>query len=595
MKEEYASQFNFRLLLWGLFLVIFFAAICGYFNWLRIYWLAELPNYIILLIFSIWGSWTGIKGKKDRIIVSPIDILVGIFFLYTTGRSVVSFFPHWPADRLVINVITFLFYFILRTHSYQLNNVQWCKIFRLVVYISVFHAIIAIFQACNWLPAYDSSKKMAGLFANPAFLGCFLGIGVCLCVSTILNKETLIIRLKFIYLLCPLLLGLYLSGSRTAWIATLITSATVIIIPFIKKKTRVMKYFIGISVITLILFFSAFTYKLHTDSVTGRLLIWNISCTMLMDSPVFGIGTDRFYSEYGNYQSMYFLSENRPTQEVMTASMNYYAFNEPLKVLVEQGIFGMALLLTLISYCIYCKNKRKNKYDRTVSQSSLSITSLLLIFGLFSYPFHFLIFNLLFILSLSQLTDQRNSFNPKTGESTHKYIRYITIITFLIAGSVSLLKIAAIFTWKTAKEKILTSEGDALKSYNFANQILNNNGSFLYNYGSELIDLGDYKLATKILERAKLYGNSVELHFKMAKISQAIGNTQEAERSLRIACAMNPKLFLPLYKLMSFFEETGQNAKCREIAQIIIDKPVKIHSETIKNIKDNARSYLKKR
>jgi hypothetical protein len=302
----------------------------------------------------------------------------------------------------------------------------------------------------------------------------------------------------------------------------------------------------------------------------------------------------RLITEYGNYQADYFLSGARAQEEILTASMNYYAFSEPLTLFIEEGIIGGILIIALIGYCIFLVLRLNEARDKAVRVAALSIVAVLLIFGLFSYPFQDLFFNLLLMLSLSIIAVPGSSKEQQGSPLVpHRLWRLGMIVLLLIAGGYAVLKLQAIYTWKTAKEKILVSEGDALASYNRAYGLLANNGAFLFNYGSELAALGQYQQALEILKRAMKYGNSVELHLQLGNVYQALGQLKDAERSLLKSSAMNPKLLLPIYKLMLFYKETGQIAKSKQVAQQILRKPVKVSSETIDNIKKNAELNTK--
>jgi hypothetical protein len=55
---------------------------------------------------------------------------------------------------------------------------------------------------------------------------------------------------------------------------------------------------------------------------------------------------------------------------------------------------------------------------------------------------------------------------------------------------------------------------------------------------------------------------------------------------------MCPVKFMPLYKLFQLYEITGNTENARKIAKVIIDKPVKVMSPTIVNIKQKVKRKI---
>lgn len=594
MKNEYTYRFKFLFFDIGILLLISFASFAGNFQWKRIYWLAEMPVFIFVLALSVLGTvFLSLKGP-EKIRWGVADYLVISYFVYLVTRAFISYYPGLPTDRIWVIIASLLFYFLLRGfRSVGLTSNSF-RIIQGVTYLAAFHAIVAILQRMALLPSYDNSQKIAGLFSNPGLFGCFLAIGVCLCLVIILNTKSLRKKLTSLFLILLILTGLFLSGSRTAWIAVFIPCALIFLDYYLKGKQKIRKTLLSCIILLFTFFSGLYLYKMNIASIDGRMLIWKIGWGMFKDQPTFGMGFGNFYTEYGNYQANYFFSGTRPQEEILTASMNYYAFSEPLNLLIEEGMAGAVLFSAMTTYTIFQALRFNDGRYWNLKMAVLSIMAVLLIFGIFSYPFQDLFFNLLFMLSISIIADNVSSVERQRSTLLPgRFWRSGMIVLLLITGGYAIIKLQAVYTWKMAKEKILVSEGDALASYNRAYGLLANNGAFLFNYGSELAALGQYQQALKILQRATRYGNSVELHLQLGNIYQALGQLKEAERSLLRASAMNPKLFLPLSKLMLFYKETGQYEKCGEIARQIIRKPVKVNSEIIGSIKKLAALNIK--
>ena len=79
-------------------------------------------------------------------------------------------------------------------------------------------------------------------------------------------------------------------------------------------------------------------YFYKKASADGRLLIWKVSLGIVKDEPLKGLGFDNFKSAYMRYQAEYF-KRNTDLEEQNLADNVWYAFNEPLQLIVENGFF----------------------------------------------------------------------------------------------------------------------------------------------------------------------------------------------------------------------------------------------------------------
>jgi len=69
-------------------------------------------------------------------------------------------------------------------------------------------------------------------------------------------------------------------------------------------------------------------------------------------------------------------------------------------------------------------------------------------------------------------------------------------------------------------------------------------------------------------------------------------NYPEAEDHYQKAAAMCPAKFVPLYKLFLLYETTGEKEKMCKTAKTITDKPVKVMSPTVNQIKIEVKQKL---
>lgn len=185
-----------------------------------------------------------------------------------------------------------------------------------------------------------------------------------------------------------MLLVLPATQSRAALLGVAISSAYLIFRRF-EVKERLFKFLSTtvkkaaclslVGVITLGSLGGA--YLLKKDSADGRILIWKATALMIHENPVTGLGYDRFRAGYMNAQAIYFMNHPDDPSAVL-ATNNFYAFNELLQFMSEQGIMGLVPLI-LLGVLLFRTSGRIHSVWLVISKAGIIS---IFIFSLFSYP-----------------------------------------------------------------------------------------------------------------------------------------------------------------------------------------------------------------
>ena len=115
---------------------------------------------------------------------------------------------------------------------------------------------------------------------------------------------------------------------------------------------------------------------------------------------------------------------------------------------------------------------------------------------------------------------------------------------------------------------------------------------FLYNYTYELYSMGHLDEARQTATECALYANGYNLQLLTGDICQMQGDFETAISHYQNAAHMCPVRFAPLSGMLQTYQQTGNTVKADSIAQTIIDKPVKIPSPDIDEMKAEAASLL---
>jgi len=358
------------------------------------------------------------------------------------------------------------------------------------------------------------------------------------------------------------------------------------------RLKKLLFYTLGIAALSSIIF-ALYHYK--KDSADGRILIWKVGFEMIQDKPILGHGINSFQSNYMHYQADYF--EQHPTHELRyLAGNNAYAFNEVLRLIAEQGLFGLGIIL-MVLYIFYRSTKKSNKslpksYMEFVSQSGLI---LIIIFGLFSYPLEILELKLMAVLFLAVLSTSSNKtifLRPLNFLTTiiGKWTSLKTLKRALILGSISF---GIFFGWDKVHNTI-----EVYKSFNYAISefkkgdfngfihfgksnytTLKSNGYFLGYYGKSLFANQQYTEALAIFEPTLFLIPSAKVCIDIGKCYERLEKFKKAELFYTRASNMVPAQFKPQYLIAKMYFENGQVEKAKRIAtELLASQKVKVYS-----------------
>lgn len=581
-------------------LLIAIASFSNYHKIISIFWLSASIRFFIFAFIGLGGLFLISMGRLNIKAVGSIDITIITFLIYTSVNTVIKSLPDQPSEDIYLSISLLLLYILLRSIHISQLAVSCDLILSGLTAVFIVQALFGIFQQFAVIEPYSRTFRAAGTFINTGIYGCFMALGLLLTFSQFISTVNKPIK-KMMYGVISLVIffALLCSGSRTSWLALL---GGISCIVFLKIDIKgALKKYAGtlISAIGVILTSAIyFIIQLNTHSIDGRFLIWKISVPMTFVNPLTGLGYGAFFTQYGNYQAAYFLTGTAPESEVQLADMNYYLFNEYYKIVIEEGVIGF-VLFALIVVCIirflYQKFLKSGERADMLLLTTLPIGVALLIFGIFSYPSQDISINII-LLSVLGLIGQTQAHDRKYWSISlrkGKKLVYLIAGVWIIVVLSSSVKIWAIVKWKSAQENILGQEGSALHIYAAIRSLLSNNGAFLYNYGSELSDLGMTKEANQVLKSAANYGNSVELQLKLAENTMSLGDAQTAEQYYLRAAYMNPKLFVPFNNLLGFYLRTDQQVKARALAAELCKKEIKIRSSKVFEIKNRACEYIR--
>ncbi|NDV59723.1 M48 family metallopeptidase [Bacteroides sp. 519] len=118
--------------------------------------------------------------------------------------------------------------------------------------------------------------------------------------------------------------------------------------------------------------------------------------------------------------------------------------------------------------------------------------------------------------------------------------------------------------------------------------------AFLYEYGYCLHKLGKYDESNKVLEESAKLSSNPMIYDVMGRNHHLKGNYTEAESYYIKSTNMVPNRMLPYYFLSKLYNESNYKnpAKCKEMAQLVLEKEKNTQATTARHMREEARKLL---
>lgn len=467
--------------------------------------------YILLILLFISSCCIFIKNRFS-FKLSRIDIALMMLIGYFLVNRYYLQIKHSFSIRFIDLLGLCLLYLILR--NLRTKNFLWFLI--AIVVSGAVQSIYGVHQLLEFFPSNHSGFKMTGSYFNPGPYAGFISAIWPIALGTYLFKKELTAYLnlslppktqkfnKVIYNLfsytsvlsmITIVLVLPICESRAAWLSFLISSAFLFEFRYrltkrlLNQLSSIKRNILYVTILILLSIGIYEMYHLKKGSSDGRLFIWKITTDIFKDNSINGVGFDRFKAYYMNYQGEYFRNIGE-TEEAFVADNTYYAFNELLQFITEQGLIGLLLLFFVI---VFLFNIKVNKEQSAILQLVLTGLIAIVIFAFFSYPTQILSLKLIMTVLLALLVqlDKRKWEYLKDRKKTLFRAQLIAlpliIIAFVIGLGFITVRRQAFIDWKLANNAY--QYGDlttSISEYEKAYPVLEKEGDFLMNYGKAL-------------------------------------------------------------------------------------------------------------
>ena len=543
------------------------------------------------------------KAKQNNLKLSDIILLIftlAIFIFYNYQANL--------APTYLLTVIQLAIGWIFLRICFSLSSPLMEYTAYIILLVGLIQAIWGLGQLYNYFPAGHALFKTTGSFFNSGPYGGFLALMFPLTLHYWLyfkhkNKPFAYIFM-FIGVVCMLVFPATLS--RTAWIAAIAGCGLVLIFGTrIIVKLQVFRkqyqkqfavYLIILSVIIIGTLYGVYTIK--KDSANGRLFMWKITTLAIKDKPISGVGLGGFPASYAKAQMEYFKSGKASETEKLVAGSPEYAFNEYLRIFIEQGVIGgiLFLLLTIIIIRSGVKNRQTG-----AAGSFLALS----VFAFASYPFYLWEFLVMWVLlgTISVSKTRKSSFSSldKSNTNRKRYIPAILLLGVFITGWLICAKYQNSYfqankEWKKMRSLYTMKAYESIvNDYKPLYPKLNYNPKFVFEYAVALNATDQRKKADTILSRGLQISCDPMFYNVKGRNYHEMGEYEKAEIAYINSTHLLPERIYPYYLLTKLYADTTnyQPQKMHQAAIAVLEKEPKVHSMAINEMRDEVRNIVK--
>ena len=480
----------------------------------------------------------------------------------------------------------------------------------IILLVGLIQAIWGLGQLHNYFPAGHALFKTTGSFFNSGPYGGFLALMFPLTLHYWLyfkhkNKPFAYIFM-FIGIVCMLVFPATLS--RTAWIAAIAGCGFVLVFDTrIIIKLQIFRRQQQKQFALYILIFSVITtgtlcgiYYLKKDSANGRLFMWKITTLAIKDKPIAGVGLGGFSASYAKAQIEYFKSEKASVTERLVAGSPEYAFNEYLRIFLEQGVIG-GILFLLLTIIIILSGITNRQTGAAGSFFTLSI------FGFASYPFYLWEFLVMWVLlgtiSLSKTGKYSLSSLDKSNTNRKRYIPAFLLLGVLITGSLICANYQYSYyqankEWKKLRSLYTMKAYESIvDEYEQLYPKLNYNPKFVFEYAVALNATDQREKADTVLSRGILISCDPMFYNVKGRNYHEMGEYDKAEIAFINSTHLLPERIYPYYLLTKLYADSAnyQPRKMHQAAIAVLEKEPKVHSMAINEMRDEIRKIVKEK
>lgn len=545
------------------------------------------------LLFIITGTVVLSVFIKNRLkrkanLQLPRNQLIGagvLLVAYPFVNYVILKTAEWYYFSNFVTVFVLYFGFTIGFYNKLLDSEKIKKILILIAFNEI---AICLFQFFNLLP-HNPYFSVNGTCSNPNFTAVFLVMVLPMLVNAIKHyKNKLFKILSSTAIILIFSFTIYLLKSRTAFVGFFLY-VCFFVYSYLTANRLVAKKVIFIGVILSIIvigFLIPKFYNFKKASADGRLLVWRISSQVIAHKPIIGYGFGKTQYVYNLAQAKYFRDQKATETEKQNAGYISNVLNDYLEFSIQGGLIGL-LIFSFFLYRLITgsyEQRKKNPY------LFIGIVMFILM-SLFNVVIYFTFIAVVFAFYASLITvntiQKQDIKIPKILNNGFVVVFCFVLVYISIQGYSQI-------QLKKANDSLI--KGDLISGRKYLNNssrcIATSELSYTISGNAYYMEK-KYNSALKKYNMAFKYAPNPKLATKMAECYMNVNKQEKAISKLEYASNHTPSLFRPYYILMLIYKKQGNKQKATEIADLLINKQIKVDSKEVRFYQNKAIEILK--
>lgn len=447
---------------------------------------------------------------------------------------------------------------------------------KVIVYVmaaaGVFECVVGLQQLIGGVYIGHAEKLMTGTFLNPGPMGIYIAVMLSACTCYYHQTHDRVVWWSMI----PMLIIMPATGSRTALLAYGVVGVLLYRSLFLRHWKICMVVILGIV---------AGLYFVRQGSADSRVLMNMVALNEWKGHPWWGCGVGGYIQTLAQGQMQYFAAHPE-SKFVYCVGVTDMAFNEYVKVMVEQGVIGIVLMLNVVGWSIWRLYKEQSPI--TGAMTALCVAAM------FSYPFELFPFMILaswFVAMAAGCKTIDCDWSLGKKDVAIMCVIITTGLTITLNREVNRRKKIVM------DAEIFSNTRDAVFIDHFYELLpdMNDNREFLFRFAKILRETGRYNDSNAILRMEAQLDTDPIVYVVMGRNYEDMNLYAEADRSYLQAFFLQPNRIYPLYRQMKLYERIGDNIRMNQKAMEIMTFTPKVASPATTEMKDEARQLLLRR
>ena len=416
-----------------------------------------------------------------------------------------------------------------------------------------------------------SLYMLTGTFRNPGPFSAYLLVGAVTGMSWMRASEDARVRNVLLILTSPMLVLLPATWSRAALVPLCLAALWLYRDAYRRWRWGVWAAFLSACVAS---------YFVKQGSADGRMLTWLAALTSWLGNPLWGTGTGSFLHSTAEGIAAMYVGGTDPSA-FQSAGVAEYAFNDILKVLVEQGLAGASVCIATAVCAVW-------QLGRSCVPLCHAMLSLLA-FSAFSYPCELLPYRVLAVTAVAWAASAQGEGECRVSPCRWAVVALLASVPALLLAGEAERRLAAdrdcrMYAGRTHAAFV----GDCYRLL----PLERDNARFLFDFGRTLRGQGRYNDSNDMLRQGTLVSADPMFHVLMGNNYRDMGHPEMAAEAYGRAFSTMPNRIYPLYRLMRLYMDVGDSAKAVEYAGRVVSFSVKVESPATMQIKEEAAELL---